>query len=297
MTGILIIDKPEGLTSFGTLIRIKKIINQKKCGHTGTLDPMATGALTVLLGNATRFSELLPVHDKSYDAVLKLGVITDTLDITGEVLETHEVTAKRSDFESVLNSFRGKISQLPPMYSAVSVDGVRLYQLARKGETVERQARTVTIHSLDLIDCDEKNNEYKIHVCCSAGTYIRTLADDIGRALGCGTVLTSLRRTEANGYPVEKALTLDALKEAVENGTLADHIMSVDSVMTAYPDVHVTQPQAVRFSNGNPLMLSRVTGADEKGIYRVYGPDGDFLGLGENTDGENLTSRKIFVKE
>lgn len=297
MTGVLLIDKPEGLTSFGTLIRVKKIIGQKKCGHTGTLDPMATGALTVLLGNATRFAELLPSHNKEYLATIRLGITTDTLDITGTVIEEKEVSATKQDFENILTKFRGKIMQVPPMYSAVSVDGKRLYELARKGETAERQAREIEIFSLELVESNEEKNEYTVSVACSAGTYIRTLADDIGSALGCGAVLTALRRTSANGYPVEKALDLDALKAAKENGTLDEHIMSVDSVMTAYPAVYVTEAQAKRFSNGGELMTDRLHINGETGYYRVYGPGRKFLGLGENRGDGNMYVKKVFRDE
>jgi tRNA pseudouridine55 synthase len=297
MTGILIIDKPGGLTSFGALIRVKKIIKQKKCGHTGTLDPMATGALTVLLGGATRFSELLPDSDKAYTATLRLGTVTDTLDITGKVLGQNEVTAKRADFEKALGQFKGKIMQTPPMFSAVSVDGRRLYELAREGKEVERAAREVEIHSIELTGCDEESNEYTIDVSCSSGTYIRSLADDIGRALGCGATLTALRRTRANGFSVNTALTLETLAEAVENGTLAERLISVDTALGAYPAVKVTDAQAVRFSNGGELMTDRLGGAKEPGLYRVYSPGGTFLGVGENRADGNLYVKRVFRDE
>lgn len=294
MTGVLLIDKPEGLTSFGALIRVKKIINQKKCGHTGTLDPMATGVLTVMLGSATRFCELLPDHDKAYTATVRLGLETDTLDITGKVLRESPVTATRQDVEKALEGFRGRISQLPPMYSAVSVNGQRLYELARKGEEVERTPREVEITELTLLGCDEAKGEYTLHIACSAGTYIRTLADDLGKKLGCGAVLTALRRTKANGHTVEKALTLEELREAAENGTLEQHLMTVEQAMESYPAVTVTAAQAKRFANGGELMLSRVGGAEQPGYYRVKGPDGTFLGLGENNGGENLLVKRVY---
>lgn len=295
MNGVLLIDKPEGLTSFGTLIRVKKIINQKKCGHTGTLDPMATGILTVMLGSGTRFCELLPVHDKAYRASIRLGTVTDTLDITGNVLETNPVASTREDLLAVLQSFTGKIMQVPPMYSAVSVNGRRLYQLARKGEEIERESREIEIYSLVLSDYNDETKEFTVDVSCSAGTYIRSLADDIGRKLGCGAVLTGLRRTSANGFGIEKALTLEALADAVESGTLCEHIMSVDSVLESYPAVYVTAPQGVRFSNGGELLLERLTITPNEGIYRVYAPGRQFIGLGEIKDGcDSLLVKKIY---
>lgn len=296
MTGILLIDKPEGLTSFGALIRVKKIINQKKCGHCGTLDPMATGVLTVLLGGATRFAEILPDRTKEYRAVIKLGTVTDTLDITGKVLETNEVDVSKEDFAAAAGKFLGKIMQIPPMFSAVSVDGRRLYELARKGETVERRPREAEIYRLEIVGCDEAAGEYTVDVACSSGTYIRTLADDIGRALGCGAVLSSLRRTLANGYSVENALTLDELSGVVENGGLDGHILGVEDALRDYPAVYVTQAQAVRFSNGGELMTERLRGVEQTGYYRVYAPGGAFLGAGENRDG-SLYVKKLYKEE
>ena len=296
MTGILLIDKPEGLTSFGTLIRIKKTINRKKCGHCGTLDPMATGVLTVLLGGATKFADVLPDRSKAYRATIKLGTVTDTLDITGAVLEQNEVTATRADFEAAAKGFTGRIKQIPPMYSAVSVDGKRLYELARKGETVERKERDAEIFKIDIVDCDEASGEYTVDVACSSGTYIRTLADDIGRALGCGAVLKTLRRTAANGYSVENAFTLDELEEAVANGELEKHILGVDSALQAYPAVRVTAAQAVRFSNGGELSADRLNGVTQPGFYRVYAPGSAFLGVGEKR-GDSLYVGKLYREE
>ena len=296
MTGILLIDKPEGLTSFGTLIRVKKIIKQKKCGHCGTLDPMATGVLTVLLGGATRFAELMPDTDKEYRAAIKLGTVTDTLDITGRVLEKNEVNVSREDFEAAAVKFTGKIKQVPPMYSAVSVDGKRLYELARKGETVERRERDAEIYRLNVVDCDEKAGEYTVDVACSSGTYIRTLADDIGRELGCGAVLTALRRTAANGYKAADALTLEELERAAQEGKLREHISGVEGALAVYPAVYVTGAQASRFSNGGELSVERLRGVSEKGFYRVYAPENIFLGIGENR-GESLYVKKQYREE
>ncbi|MBQ6263963.1 MAG: tRNA pseudouridine(55) synthase TruB [Clostridia bacterium] len=296
MTGILLVDKPEGLTSFGTLIKIKKIIKQKKCGHCGTLDPMATGVLTVLLGGATKFAEILPDSTKAYRATVKTGIVTDTLDITGRELETNEAAVTKDDFEAAAKRFLGRIKQVPPMYSAVSVDGKRLYELARKGETVERRERDAEIFSLDVVDYDSEKGEFTLDVACSSGTYIRTLADDIGRALGCGAALTALRRTVANGYSVENALTLEELEKAAGNGELEKHILTVDGALETYPAVYVTGAQAARFGNGGELMTDRLRGVSKPGYYRVYAPGGAFLGAGENRDG-SLYVKKLFKEE
>ena len=220
MTGIIILDKPNGITSFGAVARVRRICREKKCGHSGTLDPMATGVMTVLLGGATRFCELLPNHDKEYIATFRLGITTDTLDITGKILSETPVSSTKADVEAALESFVGEISQLPPMYSAVSVNGQRLYDLARQGIEVERQARKVIIYSADMLEANEEANEYKISVACSSGTYIRTLIDDIGKKLGCGAVMTGLRRTEACGFSLDSCITPDELKELKEKDVL-----------------------------------------------------------------------------
>lgn len=295
MTGIIILDKPKDITSFGAVARVRRICGEKKCGHSGTLDPMATGVLTVMLGGATRFCELLPSHDKSYIASFRLGTVTDTLDITGKVLETRPVTASSSDVLDALESFTGEISQLPPMYSAISVNGQRLYDLARQGIEVERQARTVYIHSAELLESDDDSHEYKISVSCSSGTYIRSLIDDIGKKLGCGAVMTDLRRTSANGFSADAAVTVEQLEAAAQNGTLESILIPVEKALEIYPSVQVTEAQAKRFSNGGELDLNRIKCAKMTGYYRVFGPDGAFLGLGEIRDPENLLVKRVYV--
>lgn len=297
MTGIIILDKPKGITSFGAVARVRRICGEKKCGHSGTLDPMATGVMTVMLGGATRFCELLPSHDKEYLASFRLGITTDTLDITGKIISESLVAATKNDVAQALESFTGEISQLPPMYSAVSVNGQRLYDLARQGIEVERQARKVMIYSADLLEADENTHEYKISVSCSSGTYIRTLIDDIGKKLGCGAVLTELRRTRANGFCVEQAITVEQLEEAAKNGNLDSVIISVEKAMELYPSVQVTEAQAKRFSNGGELDLNRIKCPRMLGCYRVYDPDGVFLGLGEVRDSENLLVKRVYVEK
>ncbi len=297
MTGIIIIDKPKDMTSFGAVARVRRICGEKKCGHTGTLDPMATGVMTVMLGGATRFCELLPSHDKAYIASFKLGMRTDTLDITGKVIETNAVESTAEQVRETLKDFVGDISQLPPMYSAVSVNGQRLYDLARQGIEVERKSRDVTVFSIDLLEENEALGEYKIAVECSSGTYIRTLIDDLGTKLGCGAVMTDLRRTKANGFSLDDAITIEELQSLAEKGELLKAVVPVDKALEEYPPITVTQPQAKRFSNGGELDLQRLKRPKMLGIYRIYDPDGKFMGLGEIGQSDSLTIKRVYVEQ
>ncbi len=297
MTGILCVNKPQGITSFGAVARVRRMLGRKKCGHTGTLDPMATGVLPILIGGASKFSDLIPNQDKAYRATVKLGLVTDTLDITGAVLEEREVNATKADFEAALDCFRGEIEQVPPMYSAVFHNGVRLYDLARQGIEVERQARKITVYSLELVNADEENNEYVIDVRCSKGTYIRTLAGDIGEKLGCGAVLTTLCRTVAHGYDLSRCVNIEDIEPMVESGEIYKHIMAVETAFEEYKDVYVTQPQAVRFCNGAALSLERLTLPCNDGVLRVFSKgENKFLGLGEiNNESGELRVKKLMV--
>lgn len=295
MTGIILLDKPEGITSFGAVARVRRICGEKKCGHTGTLDPMATGVLTIMLGGATRFCELLPSHDKAYIASFRLGTVTDTLDITGKVLETREVNATAEQVKEKIKDFVGDISQLPPMYSAVSVGGQRLYDLARRGIEVERKAREVTVFSIEMLGENEQAGEYTIRVECSSGTYIRSLIADLGEALGCGAVMTALRRTKANGFEISQAVTLEQLAEKAEKGGLDSVLIPVDKALEEYPCVKVSEAQAKRFRNGGELDLQRLKCLKTLGFFRVYDPEDNFIGLGEINGGESLNVKRVFV--
>ncbi len=295
MTGIILIDKPEGITSFGAVARVRRICGEKKCGHTGTLDPMATGVLTVMLGGATRFIELLPSHNKAYRAAFRLGLTTDTLDITGRILETKEVNVSAEQLKEKIKDFIGNISQLPPMYSAVSVNGQRLYDLARQGIEVEREARQVTVFSIGILSENEETGEYEIQVECSSGTYIRTLISDLGEALGCGAVMTELRRIKANGFGIESAVTLEQLEEAVNSGTLSDYLIPVDRALEEYPVIRVSEAQAKRFRNGGELSLERLKYPRTLGYFRVYDPDGNFIGVGEIGQKDCLEIKRVFM--
>lgn len=296
MTGIILLDKPNNMTSFSAVNRVRRLLSVKKAGHTGTLDPMATGVLPIALSNCTRFIDLLPVHDKGYVATARLGVTTDTLDSTGTVLSESEVNVTREQLESVLEKYTGEIEQIPPMYSAISKDGKRLYELARQGIEIEREARRITIYSLSLGsfngDC------FSISVECSAGTYIRSLIDDIGKDLGCGAIMTDLRRTSANGFSINNCVTLEELERAVNDGMADKYITPIEKCFDTYSEIVVTEGQAKRFSNGGELSRDRLKDNISDGIYRVYSPDRLFLGLGEiEKDGEFLKVRRVYVRE
>lgn len=295
MTGIICLDKQEHMTSFSAVARARRITGEKKAGHAGTLDPMATGILPVLFGGATRFMEFLPVHDKGYCARIQLGMTTDTLDTTGTVLTRSGVRVSKAQVERALAAFRGDILQVPPMYSALSKNGVRLYELARRGEEVERQARPVTIYRLELTEFDGQTQECTLNVLCSKGTYIRSLADDLGRMLGCGAVMSGLRRTYAAGFSLEDCVTLDTLSELAQQGKLSQCMIPLERALAAYPSLSVTQAQAVRFANGGALDADRLRFAEKRdGLYRVYSPGRRFLGLGElPVDGDELKVRRV----
>lgn len=287
MTGIIPLKKEENITSFFAVNKVRRITGEKKCGHTGTLDPNATGVLPIAMGGATRFIELLPTHKKAYKATFKTGFCTDTLDIWGTVTETFEKQVSFEEIEAAVSQFKGVIEQLPPMYSAIKKDGVRLYELARQGIEVERSPRKCEIYELQLT---VENGEYSLYCECSAGTYIRTLINDIGENLGCGATMTSLCRTYACGVSLSECFTLDELRALQENGELEKAIIPLERLLMEYPQITVTESQAKRFSNGGSLMRERLRNLGENGIYRVYG-NGKFLGLGELTQTDLLMKR------
>ena len=285
MDGILCIDKPEGMTSFLCVAILRRLLGVKKVGHAGTLDPNATGVLPLLIGRGTKLLDHLPCHDKCYVATLRFGAVSDTLDVWGEVTETGKPIPTRAAVEEALPTFRGDILQVPPMTSALKQDGVRLYELARQGIEVERQARPVTIYELELLEYHEAEGLLTLRCHCSSGTYIRTLCDDLGRMLGCGAVMTALRRTMAAGYPLTDCITIDEARALAEAGTLADRLLPLESALSAYPAITVSAPQASRFRNGGALALERLK-AKVHGPVRVYDPDGNCIALGAPADGE-----------
>lgn len=288
MDGIIVVNKPQNFTSFDVVAVMRRLCGQRKIGHTGTLDPMATGVLPLLLGNATRAQDILPDSDKEYVAQFKLGVRTDTLDVWGEVLEEKKVSAKLEDIMLLIPKYSGEITQIPPMYSAVKKDGVRLYDLARQGIEVEREERKVTISQLKLLTYDDETFTGQLKIACSKGTYIRTLIDDIGRDLGCGAVMTSLVRTKACGFTLEDSVTIDDIKELSKEGECPENtrglLRSSESLFTVYRKISVSEKQSLRFSNGNPLDIERTAvrkSAEDGEILRVCDRNGKFLGLGK----------------
>ncbi len=293
MTGIIPLYKGENITSFFAVAKVRRIAGEKKAGHTGTLDPNATGVLPIALGGATRFIELLPTHKKAYKATFKTGVETDTLDIWGKVIKTTDKSVSLQDILDVADNFRGEIMQLPPMFSALKKDGVRLYELARKGEEVERELRKCQIYKLEI---GEENGEYTLYCECSAGTYIRSLISDIGESVGAGAVMTSLERTYACGVSLEECFTLEELSALADKGEIEKAVIPVDKLLTEYPAVTVTENQSVRFKNGGDLMASRVRQLKAPGLYRVYG-NNEFLGLGEFCENsDSLTVKRVYVE-
>lgn len=299
MNGIIVIDKPEDFTSFDVIAVVRKTLGQKKIGHTGTLDPNATGVLPVLLGSATKAQDIILDHDKTYVAGFQLGKTSDTLDIWGNVTDKCSSQVKQAEIESIIPKFTGEIEQIPPMFSAVQINGQRLYDLARKGVEVERKSRKVTVYSLKLLSFDEASQCGTFEISCSKGTYVRTLIDDIGTTLGCGAVMSSLRRTKACGYTLSDSITLEKLKEYAENGTIEEHIKTIESLFEALGYVCVSDAQAKRFSNGGALDIARTVlskiGAEDKQLFRVFDRQHSFLGLGiADTESGLLKIYKLF---
>lgn len=277
MQGLILLNKPSGITSFGAVAKIKRAAHEKRVGHTGTLDPMATGVLPVLLGRATALSGLMLDADKRYTATVRLGVATDTDDITGTVIKNGEVNVTSERLNNAVSHFTGEIMQRPPAYSALKKDGVRLYTLARRGETVEVPERRVTVFSADVVSYINEKNEFVVNFHVSKGTYIRSLARDIGEFLGCGACLSSLCRTYTGGFSLSQCVSPDALNER----NISEYILSEEKAVEYLKEVQVTKKQAVRFSNGGQLGFERLKGITftENELVRVK-CENLFLGIG-----------------
>lgn len=290
MNGILCMNKPQDFTSFDVIGKLRGILHMKRLGHTGTLDPMATGVLPILVGTATKACDILPNQDKTYQATVVFGKATDTLDIWGKPLQDYpEQHVTEAALRAVLPEFLGDITQLPPMYSAVSVNGKRLYELARKGETVERPTRTVHIDAITLDAFDETQQTATLTVSCGKGTYIRTLLSDMGQRLGGDAVMTALTRTAACGYPLQDCLTFEQVAAAMADGTLEEHLLPTDSLFSSYPKLRLNAAQERMFCNGVKLDLNRLRNLQpDQDIYTVYGATGTFLGtaLADHTQQE-----------
>jgi len=274
--GILIVDKPEGISSHTVINKLRRILGQKRLGHGGTLDPMATGVLPVFAGRATKAAEYVQANEKTYIARMKLGVITDTQDMTGEILQNTPCSISREQMEATLRTFRGETLQVPPMYSAVQVNGVRLYKLARSGQEIERPARPIRVDTLEITAVSDDCTEYELRVACSKGTFIRTLCADIGDALGCGAAVSSLRRVQTGMFSIAQAHTLEQIAEYCTQQRMDEILLGTDILFPELPVIHVIQRWDERLRRGASAYLSGKT----PGRYRVYGVDGIFLGVG-----------------
>ena len=284
MDGIVIVDKPQGWTSQDVTARLRRVFDTRRIGHGGTLDPMATGVLPVFVGRATRAVEFFEHAEKTYETVLRLGITTDTEDMTGTVLTEENVSFTEEQLQETLAAFRGEILQVPPMYSALKVNGQKLCDLARKGKTVERQPRPITIHELTLVERGE--NTLRLRVRCSKGTYIRTLCKDIGEKLDCGGCMESLRRVAAGEYTTREAVPLQTLLDTEEP---EKYLRGVDTMFRNYPAVTLTANQETRCRNGNAFSVSLAPGT-----YRAYSQDGEFLMLAKVDGGVMSTIKSFF---
>ena len=284
MNGIVIVDKPAGWTSQDVTARLRRVFNTRRIGHGGTLDPMATGVLPVFVGRATRGVEFFEHAEKTYETVLRLGITTDTEDITGTVLTEADAFVTGEILEDVLRKFRGEIMQVPPMYSALKINGQKLVDLARKGKEVERQPRPVTIHELRLLGMEADGIHLRVR--CSKGTYIRTLCKDIGEALGCGGCMAALRRISAGEYTASEAVPL---QELLDTDTPEAYLRPVDTMFRSFPTVTLTPKQELRCRNGNSFTLNI-----SDGTYRAYGQNGEFLMLAKVESGVMSTIKSFF---
>ncbi len=291
ISGVLIFDKPLGMSSNAALQKVRWLFNAAKGGHTGSLDPLASGVLPLCLGEATKFSQFLLDADKVYVTEARLGMTTTTGDAEGDVLATHPVAVTEADVQALLPRFTGDIEQVPPMYSALKHDGQPLYKLARAGEVVERKARSVTIHSLKMLGLQGDRLQLEVH--CSKGTYIRTLVEDIGAALGCGAHVAQLRRTEAGPFDLTRAVTLESLEAVHADGgaeALDKLLLPGDSGLEDWPIVRLTEQTAYYLNHGQAV---RVPGSPAFGMVRLYDQNECFIGIGEMTDDARVAPRRL----
>jgi len=291
--GIVILDKAIGLSSNRALQEVKRIFDAQKAGHTGSLDPLATGVLPLCLGEATKVSQFLLDSDKKYRAKVKLGVRTDSGDSEGNVLEScADFQVSQQQIEKALIPFRGEIEQVPPMYSALKVNGVPLYKMARKGQTIEREARQITVYSIELTAFE--GDELELEIACSKGTYIRTIADDLGQALGCGAHIIALRRTQAGAFTEADCVTTQQLIEECESGGLSvidEHLIPMDKAIEDLPEVVLPSITASFIKNGQAVLVRHLP---EEGLVRLY-EEGQFIGIGCIDDDGKVAPRRLIV--
>ena len=286
LSGILVMNKPQGFTSFDVIGKLRGILKMKRLGHTGTLDPMATGVLPVLVGTAARACDLLPDETKTYRAGFQLGTVTDTQDSTGTVLQTKKASVTEAELRAVLPQFTGTIQQIPPMYSAVQINGKRLYELARAGKEIERPARTVQVETVELLSYDAETGSGSVEIVCGKGTYVRTILHDIGQVLGCGACMTALTRTAACGFVLDDAYDFAAVQQAADENRIASLLIPTDRLFPAHPALHLSEEKTKLYRNGVKLSLRGLKELTPEALrYRVYAADGTFLGLAQ-TDPE-----------
>ncbi|UVI32545.1 tRNA pseudouridine(55) synthase TruB [Paenibacillus spongiae] len=302
MDGILAVWKPAGWTSHDVVAKVRRIVRVKRIGHTGTLDPQVTGVLPLCIGRSTRVVEYVQERPKAYEAVLQLGIATDTEDLTGTVVqELAEVHVTEAEIRRVLESFVGQIDQIPPMYSAVRVDGKRLYELAREGQVIDRKSRKVTIHELNLLsaDLDKPHPKIRFSVVCSKGTYIRTLCVDIGEALGLPAAMAELVRTMSGGFKKEHCLTLEQIEELHASGELEERLLPAETAVDHFPRGNVSLATAKHAFQGKHIAMDRVDmkqPIDAEGLVRLFAEDGMFLGLFEfDAKSDSLKPVKVFT--
>ncbi len=280
-SGILVMNKPQGFTSFDVIGKLRGILKMRKLGHTGTLDPMATGVLPVLIGTAARACDILPDENKAYRAAFQLGTVTDTQDSSGNVLETHPFDVSESELLAVLPQFIGEIQQIPPMYSAVQINGKRLYELARAGKEIERPARQVTVQSLTLEAFDSQSGRGTLLIACGKGTYVRTILHDIGGVLGCGCMMTALERTAACGFTLNDAHTFEEVQQAADAGSAESLVIPTDRLFLSLPSVTLNETQTRLYRNGVLLSVSRLGHLPDGTRFRIYSAEQRFLGLAD----------------
>lgn len=288
LNGIICINKPDGFTSFDVIAKMRGILKMKKLGHSGTLDPMATGVLPVFAGNATKAVSIIPQTEKSYRAGFSLGITTDTYDITGRITEQKDFNVSKQQITEVLNSFKGKTSQLPPMYSAVSVDGNRLYDLARKGIEIERPSREIEISRLEMLSFDERSGRGILEMTCSKGTYVRTVIHDMGQALKCGGVMTSLVRTASNGFTLDDCVTLNQLERLRDENKLYKAVKPVEKLFEFLPEIKLLEKKTGMYKNGVKLRLEELKIPENEGMLKVYGFDDEFIGIAKTDLNEKV---------
>lgn len=287
MNGIILVDKPQDWTSHDVVAKLRGVLHERRIGHSGTLDPLATGLLVVFVGRATRAVEFAEADSKEYITGLHLGVSTDTQDITGNIVAESAALPDEAALREAIGRFIGDIEQIPPMYSAIKIGGKKLYELARRGESVERAPRKITVSAIDIAGRD--GDDYILNISCSKGTYVRTLCSDIGEALGCGACMSSLRRTRAGVFSVDDAHSLADIEAAVREGRLSDIILPVDTLFASFPKLTVSQSAAKRLKNGNIIKISA-----EDGDYRVYSDPEEFLLLGRVEGGKLKTIKSFY---